>query len=139
MALEHIVLNHLQPHLLKLPNFSKYQSVYGPGYSTETAMLGVLNRIYNAIDKGNVVVMVCLDVSAVFNTIHYAEDYKKDYANSTVVLFIGCNHTSLGIIYSLSVDNYYQLGQHAAPEYPKAQSLAPSCSLLTSHLLAMLY
>ena len=35
---------------------------------TETAMLGVLNRI----DKGNAVVMVCLDISAAFDTIHHA-------------------------------------------------------------------
>ena len=45
-------------------------------------MLGVLNGIYNAIDKGNAVIMMCLDISAAFDTIHHArlvERFRDEY------------------------------------------------------------
>ena len=70
-VIERIVLSRLQLHLLKSPNFSKYQSAYRPGHSTETAMLGVLNGIYNTINKSYALAMVCLDISAAFDTIHH--------------------------------------------------------------------
>jgi len=41
--LERLVLARLRPQLYTSVNFSQYQSAYGTGHSTETALLEVLD------------------------------------------------------------------------------------------------
>ena len=49
-----------------------FQSAYKPLHSTETAMLRVKNDVLHALDDGNAVLLVCLDLSAAFDTVDHA-------------------------------------------------------------------
>ena len=60
--LEHLVNNNLM---------DIFQSAYREAHSTETALLKVQNYILMEIDKGNVVLLVLLDLSASFDTIDH--------------------------------------------------------------------
>ena len=54
--------NHLLP---------QRQSAYRPGHSTETALLQVVDHLLRAVDKGNIVIMILLDLSAAFDTLNH--------------------------------------------------------------------
>jgi len=69
--LERLVLTRLRPHLLESTNFSKYQSAYQKGHSTETALLEILDGVYTAADDKQVTVLTSLDLSALFDTVDY--------------------------------------------------------------------
>ena len=58
---------YLNAHKL-LPTF---QSAYRPSYSTETALLRVMNDLNCAVDDGQVALVVLLDLSAAFDTIDH--------------------------------------------------------------------
>ena len=47
--LERLVLTRLRPHMLESTNFSKYQSAYRKGHSTETALLEILDGVYTCL------------------------------------------------------------------------------------------
>ena len=47
------------------------KTAYRKNHSTETAIESIFNDIYNAIDKGNIVKFVLLDMSAEFDTISH--------------------------------------------------------------------
>jgi len=55
-------------HLLSSANFSKFQSAYRKGHSTETALQEVLDKVFTAADDKQVTVLIRLDLSAAFNT-----------------------------------------------------------------------
>ena len=59
----------LVEHFAKHNLLDRLQSAYRPGHSTETAVLRVLSDIRCCADGGNLVLLVLLDVSAVFDTI----------------------------------------------------------------------
>ena len=50
---------------------AKFQSAYRQFHSTETALLRVRNDILRAIDEGQEVVLVLLDLSSAFDTIDH--------------------------------------------------------------------
>ena len=58
-----LVLDRLQPHLLSSPNFSRLQSAYQHGHSTETALLHVMNTVYAAADTKK--------ITAAFDTVDH--------------------------------------------------------------------
>ena len=53
------------------PSFNYYQSAYKQFHSTETALLRIKNDIIDAMDGGQVVYMVQLDLSAAFDTVDH--------------------------------------------------------------------
>jgi len=65
-VLEKLALARLQPHLLSSSNFSRFQSAYRSGHSTETALLRVFSDINVAADGGKCTVLLALDISAAF-------------------------------------------------------------------------
>ena len=69
-VLERLVLARLRPHLLSSANFSQFQSAYSKGHSTETALLEVLDGVFTAADDKQVTVLIGLDLSAAFDTVH---------------------------------------------------------------------
>ena len=69
--LERLALNKVRPHLLRSRHYTRLQSAYRPGHSTETALLQVLNSVYSAADARRPVLLVALDISAAFDTINH--------------------------------------------------------------------
>ena len=70
-SLEHVVSTQTTSYLSENDLFAKYQSAYRMFYSTETAMLRVINDALREIDSGHEVVLVLLDLSAAFDTIDH--------------------------------------------------------------------
>ena len=50
---------------------SPFQSAHGPGHSTETALLKVINDFLHSLDQGNVSVLTLLGLSAAFDIIDH--------------------------------------------------------------------
>ena len=69
--LERVVAEQLLHHLDINSYLDKYQSAYRPGFSTETALLKVINDSLISINSGKVVLLVLLDLSAAFDTINH--------------------------------------------------------------------
>jgi len=53
-VLQRLMLASLRPHLTNSTNFSKRQSAYRQGHSTETALLGVLDSVHTAADSSHI-------------------------------------------------------------------------------------
>jgi len=66
------LLSFFQPHILSCNNFSRFQSAYRPGYSTETALLKVVSDIQLAAGEGKCTVLLGLDISAAFDAVDHA-------------------------------------------------------------------
>ena len=67
--LERLALARLQPHILSSGNFNPMQSAYRKFHSTETCLLKTFSDIYSAIDRGQSILLVALDLSAAFDTV----------------------------------------------------------------------
>ena len=67
--LERPVLARLRPHLTNSTNFSKRQSAYRQGHSTETALLDIIDSVRTAADNKEVTLLIGLDFSAAFDTV----------------------------------------------------------------------
>ena len=76
-VLERLALSRLRPHLLQSPNFSRFQSAYRHCHSTETALIHVMNQVYSAADSKSASILVGLDLTAAFDTIHHDELIKR--------------------------------------------------------------
>ena len=61
----------LVEHMTQNAIMEKFYSVYKAHHSTETALLRVYNDVMFNIDKGNGTLLVLLDLSAAFDTIHH--------------------------------------------------------------------
>ncbi len=84
----------LVDHLLNNGLMDKFQSAYTDGHSTKTALLRVQNDILMELDKGKVVMLVLLDLSAALDTIDH-EILLKDCQDNVVSIeqcLSGFNH-----------------------------------------------
>jgi len=70
--LERLFLHRIQSYILASPNFNQHQSAYRPGYSTETALVQLLDSIYHAADNGKATLLFSLDLIAAFDTIDHS-------------------------------------------------------------------
>ena len=61
--------NQIMLHASNTGNTEKYQSAYARNRSTETAILDVMTNVYKEVDKGRVVCLVLLDLSAAFDMV----------------------------------------------------------------------
>ena len=66
---EKVVLKQLLQHLQNNHLLEPFQSAYRTGHNTETALLSVMNGLLLETDKGNVVLLNMLDLSAAFDAI----------------------------------------------------------------------
>jgi len=71
-VLEKLALARLQPHVFSSGNFSRFQSAYRAGHSTETALLKVTNDIERAAGEGKCTVLLSLDISAAFDAVDHS-------------------------------------------------------------------
>ena len=76
-VLKRLVLARLRPHLTNSNNFSKRQSAYRQGHSTETALLDVLDSVHTAADSKEVTLLIGLDLSAAFDTVCHSTLMKR--------------------------------------------------------------
>jgi len=76
-VLERLVLARLRPHFTNSKNSSKRQSAYRQGHSTETALLDVLDSVHTAVDSKEVTFLICLDLSAAFDTVCHSTLSKR--------------------------------------------------------------
>ena len=68
-VLERLFLSRISSHVESSQNFNRFQSAYRRGFSTETAILRMLNDVYSAADDRRRSMIVLLDLSAAFDTI----------------------------------------------------------------------
>ena len=68
---EKVVANQIMTYMYSTDLHESLQSAYRPGHSTETAMFKIKNDIDVALDQGDGVLLVLLDLSAAFDTIDH--------------------------------------------------------------------
>ena len=61
--------NQIMDHAMASGKFEKFQLAYGTKHSTETSLLRVREEILKCMDKGEIVCLLLLDLSAAFDTI----------------------------------------------------------------------
>ena len=69
--LEKRVLSQVSSYLNSHNLYNTCQSAYRPGYSTETALLKVVNDLFLSLNKGNIYVLALLEFSSAFDTIDH--------------------------------------------------------------------
>ena len=75
--LERVVSDQIVDHFHKHNLFSQKQSGFRHGYSTEDVLLHVVNSCYTAIDRGQYVGAVFLDLAKAFDCVDHAILLKK--------------------------------------------------------------
>ena len=70
--IERLFLIRIQSHVSQAPSYNIFQSAYRKRHSKETALLKILNDVYQSVDSKNVTLLVGLDLSAAFDTIDHA-------------------------------------------------------------------
>ena len=70
-VLERVVAKRLEVHLCENSLHDVYQSAYRQHHSTETALLRVQTDILSALDRGSLVVLIMIDLSAAFDTLDH--------------------------------------------------------------------
>jgi len=111
-VLERLVLAGLRPHLTNSTNFSKRQSAYRQGHSTETALPDVLDSVHTAADNKKVTLLIGLDLSAAFDTVCHSTLTQRLHTE------FGVSGTALSWIQSYLQDRtqFVKLGQHRSSE-----------------------
>ena len=71
-AIEKVVAARLNEHLNNGDLMEPFQSAYRAGHSTETALTRVHNDVLRAIDDGQCVILILLDLSAAFDTVDHS-------------------------------------------------------------------
>ena len=69
--LERLSLSTLRNHITSNQNFCRFQSAYRTGHSTETAVLKIVNDMYQNTDKGHPSLLTTIDLSAAFDTVNH--------------------------------------------------------------------
>ena len=69
--IERLILVRIRQHLTSSPSFNSAQSAYRRHHSTETALLRTMDAVCRAADRGEVTLIVALDISAAFDTIDH--------------------------------------------------------------------
>ena len=70
-VLERLVLSRIIPHVSTSPSFNPVQSAYRKYHSTETALLKIVNDVYEGFDSQRSTILVALDQSAAFDCIDH--------------------------------------------------------------------
>ena len=71
-GLEQIVYFQFLNHITANKLIDKFQSANKPWHSTETALIRVVDDMLNAIDNGNLSLLILLDLSAATDTIDHS-------------------------------------------------------------------
>ena len=71
--LEKVVLEQLNTYLTTNVLLNKHQSGYRAGHSCETLLMGMFDDLLQEVDKGNVIGLFLLDMSAAFDTVDHGK------------------------------------------------------------------
>ena len=109
-VMERLVMLRLRPHLQSSSNFNPLQSAYRVGYSTETAVLKMLDSFYSAIDDKKLTTLISLDISAAFDTISHDTLLKR------LEVEFGVEGKALSWLQSYLTDRcqFVKLGRHCS-------------------------
>jgi len=131
-VLKKLALAHLRPHVLSSVNFNRFQSAHRPGYSTETALLKVVNDIKHAAGEGNCSVLLALDISAAFDAVDHSVLCKRAQVK------FGVNGTALDWLQFFVTDRlqYIAVGDERS-ETANLSSGVPQGSILEPLLFAL--
>ena len=72
-VMESLALSPLNSFLTSSPHFNPLQSAHLTGHSTETALLKVLNDVYENVEAKTFIVLVALDISAAIDIICHSK------------------------------------------------------------------
>ena len=75
--LEKVVLEQLSDYLKRNELLGKHQSGYRIGHSCETLLASMFDDFLGEMDKGKVVALICLDMSAAFDTVDHQSLLKE--------------------------------------------------------------
>ena len=101
--LEKVVYTQLISYLGEHGIFKVFQSGFKALYSTETALLRVLNDIYCITDSGNCVILLLLDLTAAFDTVDH------DILLSRLEHWVGIRGTALDWFRSYLIDRTFSV------------------------------
>jgi len=128
------VLARLRPHLTNSANFSKRQSAYRQGHTTETALVDVLESVYTAADNKEVTVLIGLDLSAAFDTFCHSiltQRLQTEFGVSGTAISWISRICTVGRS-TLRWDSIGHLKPRWKSEYPKARYSDRCCSPSTA-------
>jgi Reverse transcriptase (RNA-dependent DNA polymerase) len=113
-VIERLVLARIKSLLFTSDNFSRFQSAYRQGHSTETALPCTLESVYAAINNKKLAVLVGLDISAAFDTVNHAILLERLHS------VFGVTGTALNWLSSYLFDRqqFVQLGSHQSSTIP---------------------
>jgi len=125
-VMERMALTQLKSAIVSSPNFCPHQSAYRTAHSTETALIKIVNDVISSIDKGTVVGLVGLDISAAFDTVNH------ELLLNRLASDFGIDGTCLNWIGSYLQDRCYsvRVGQSTSSTVPLAASGVPQGSVL---------
>jgi hypothetical protein len=69
--LERLVIRQLMKYLTSADLHPTLQSGFRPGHSTETSVLQVLSELLQAVDRGDMGILILLDLTAAFDTVEH--------------------------------------------------------------------
>ena len=69
--LKKLFLSQVSSYLNSHNLYNTSQSAYHPGYSTETALMRVVNDLFLSLNKGNISILALLNFSSAFDTIDH--------------------------------------------------------------------
>ena len=132
-TLERASADQSQTHLDANNLHVKFQSEYGHGHSTETALLRTLNNLLAMIEMGRNALLVLLDLSAAFDTINHTlllnRLHSETCQDSTVLnwfsSYLSCRSQQILVRHSLSVETPLMCG------VPQGSVLGPLSFLST--------
>jgi len=102
-VIERVVTKQLTNYICEYNLGDRSQSAYKCGHSTETALLKVKSDIDMALDNGDGVILVLLDLSAAFDTVDHLILYNR------LENMFGIKGTALQFFISYLVDRYQQV------------------------------
>ena len=117
--LERVVLQQLVQHLNANNLLDPFQSAYRHGHSCETALLRVLNDVLCSTDRGDLSLLVLLDLSAAFDVIDH------ELLLSRLQNEMGITGTALRWFSSYLVDRT----QHVVVKQASSQSTLLNCGV----------
>ena len=133
--LERVVASRLLKHLEDGQLLEKMQSAYRPNHSTETALVRVQNDILMNMEQQEVTILVLLDLSAAFDTVHHKTllNHLEKYFGLTGTVLQWFQSYLEGRQQSVSVNGTTSKPQHLTCGVPQGSVLGPILFTMYTH------